>query len=199
MNNNIKFRRNVYIILLSILIFGIVSQLARSDLLLKYVSNDNQMSVEQWKEFQRNTVPVSMLVEHGDEAVTGKHCMLYDSADELSVKHYDNFQEVYRYIQQPYSVQDVARAKPSFDSCEAVIVLSTVEVLTGSIAKLERYIDKGGYVFFTRMDHPGPIFTQLYRKLGIVNYWYVIGNNDIEFTSNLLIGQKGVSFTDDYF
>jgi len=197
MNNNIKFRRNVYIILLGILFFGIISQLARSDLLLKYVSNDNQMSVEQWNKFQLNTVPVSFVEEDQDE--TEKHCMVYDSADEISVNYYENFQEVYRYIQQPYSVQDVAKINPSFDSCQAVIILSTVEVLAGSIAKLESYIDGGGYVFFTRMVHPGPVFTQIYRKLGIVNYWYVIGNDNIEFTSNLLIGQNGVTFADDYF
>lgn len=197
MDNNIKFRRNVYIILLSILIFAVISQLARSDLVLKYVSNDNQISVEQWNKFQQEITSANMLV--GDEDVAGKQCMVYDSTDELSTSYYKNFQEIYRYIKQPYSLQDAAEGVVSYHSCQAVVILSSVEKLASSVDQLERYINEGGYVFFTRMDHPGPVFTKIYRKLGIVNYWYVVGNNDIEFTSNLLIGQKGVAFTDDYF
>lgn len=197
MDNNIRFRRNVYIILLCILIFGIISQLARSDLVLKYISNDNQMSLEQWEQFQGTVTDVSMLVDESDSV--GKHCIVYDSTDELSEKYYKNFKEVYRYIKQSYTLQDTAVDTLSYDSCQAVIVLSNIETMADSIKQLEQYIESGGYVFFTRMDHPGPVFTKIYRKLGIVNYWFVIGNNDIEFTSNLLIGQKGKTFTDDYF
>jgi len=199
MNNNIKFRRNVYIILLSILAFGIMSQIARSDMMLKYVSNDSQTSLKQWQSFQQTITPVSMNIDGEDAAGTGLHCIIYNSEDSLSVDYYNNFQTVYSNLKQPYTVLDTASDELSFEACQAVIMTASIEVLTDSITGLEQYIQDGGYVFFARMDHPGPVFTKLYRKLGIVNYWYVVGNDDIHFTSNLLIGQKDVLFADDYF
>ncbi|OXS52645.1 hypothetical protein B1A99_32845 [Cohnella sp. CIP 111063] len=193
MDNNVKFRRNVYIILVGILAFGIISQIARSDLVLKYVSNNNPMSLAELREFEA----ANMLVT--DESTSDAHCMVYDSLDELSVKYYDNFREVYRYIKQPYTIQDVAADEIRFESCRAVLLLNSIETMPDAVDELERYIAEGGYLFMTRMDHPGPVFTRIYRKIGIVNYRYVIGNNDIEFTSNVLIGQKNQKFADDHF
>ncbi|MFC4596611.1 DUF2194 domain-containing protein [Cohnella hongkongensis] len=197
MNNNVRFRRNVYIILVGILVFGIVSQLARSDLVLKYVSNNNKMSLTEWREFQQSIEPADMLVANSQ--ASGAHCMVYDSQDELSAKYYGNFKEVYRYIKQPYTIQDVAADDIGFESCQAVILLNSMETMPDAIDELERYIAQGGYLFLTRMDHPGPVLTRIYRKIGIVNYRYVIGNHDIEMTSNVLIGQKNQKFADDYF
>src|SRR5690606_13679842 len=199
MKNNIRFRRNVYIIMLSILIFGIISQIARSDLMLKYVSNDSQTSLGQWQTFQETVTTVSMNIDGGDIAGVDAHCIIYNSEDSLSVSYYNNFEKVYSYLKQPYTVLDTASDELSYDACQAVIMTASIEVLTDSITELEQYIHDGGYVFFARMDHPGPVFTKLYRKLGIVNYWYVVGNDDIHFTSNLLIGQKDALFTDDFF
>lgn len=197
MNNKVRFRKNVYIILIGILVFGVISQVTRSDLVLKYVSNNNQMSLEEWREFQQSIEPADMLVT-GKQA-SGAHCLVYDSLEELSVNYYNNFKEVYRYIKQPYTIQDVAKDDISFESCQAVISLTSIETLPDAVDELERYIAGGGYLFLTRIDHPGPVFTRIYRKIGIVNYRHIIGNNDIEFTSNVLIGQKNQKFTEDYF
>lgn len=196
MNNNIKFRKNVYIILLGILIFGMISQIARSDLVLKYVSNGDQVSAAEWEDFQQSIEPANMLVADGQ---AGAQCMVYDSLEELSVKYYQNFQEVYHYIKQPYTLQDVAVDDIHFEGCQAVVMLASIETIPDRIDELEQYIAEGGYLFLTRMDHPGPVFTRIYRKLGIVNYQYVIGNNGIEFISNVLIGQKNQIFADDHF
>lgn len=148
MKNNIRFRRNVYIIMLSILIFGIISQIARSDLMLKYVSNDSQTSLGQWQTFQETVTTVSMNIDGGDIAGVDAHCIIYNSEDSLSVSYYNNFEKVYSYLKQPYTVLDTASDELSYDACQAVIMTASIEVLTDSITELEQYIHDGGYVFF---------------------------------------------------
>lgn len=153
---------------------------------------------QQWLTYQSQYDDENMLVSIGDEN-QDQHCMLIDSQDELSMDMYDNFQETYRYMKQPYTVQDVNKDNLQFDSCSAVIMTMSIEKLEPYMSQLELYVEEGGYFFLARMDHPGNVLTQIYRKLGIVNFWYVIGVEDIYFTSDLLIGQKGVLFSDDYF
>lgn len=199
MNNNSRFKRNIAIILACVLGFAILTQFSRSEFVLKYVSNESHLSSDEWTAFHKSITPVSMLVEEEEQQPADAHCMIYDSADEESVKYYNNFREVYRYIKQPYTLQDVQEEQPRFDACQAVVMLSSIEALAESIAELEQYIAGGGNLFLAKMDHPGSVFTKFYRKLGIVNYWYVVGNNDIELTSNVLIGLKDQAFTDDHF
>jgi len=197
MDNNIRFRRNVYIIVFCILIFGVISQVTRSDLILKYVSNGNQLTEEKRGVLQNNYTNINMLVS--DDKVDDKHCIVYDSSDEVSVMNYANFQEVYRYIKQPYSLQDAALDTVSYEGCKAVVIISGLEALNDSYIELEHYIENGGYVFAAMLDQVGPVFTQLYRKLGIINYSDFTPNLGVELTSSIILGQRGDMQIDEYF
>lgn len=197
MDKSIRFQRNVYVILVCILVFAIITQIARSSMILKLASNKELVDKAEWIQLQEQSQHITMLGNLGE--TEGQHCILIDSTDELSMDMYDNFQQVYRYIKQPYAVQDVLKDTLSFTSCSAVVVTSSIEKLGSYIEEIEGYVENGGYYFQARIDHPGTVLTQMYRKLGIVNFWYVIGSEDIHFTSNLLIGQEGELFTDDYF
>lgn len=194
MNKSIRFRRNVYIILICILLFAIISQIARSSLILKFTTNNKFVERTEWIEMMNKAQNIETVSNSSDN-----HCMVTNSEDTLSNEMQNNFEEVYRYIKQPYTIQDVSKETIKMSSCTAVIMLSSLEKMGGYIEDIENYVANGGHFFLARMDHPGNVLTQMYRKLGINNYWFVIGNNDIRFTSNLLIGQKDVVFEDDYF
>src|SRR5690606_29964196 len=84
-------------------------------------------------------------------------------------------------------------------NCEAVILMADFEKTPNIVEELDHYIFNGGNVFISKMGHPGTQFSRFYRKLGIVNYKYVVGNNHIEMTSNLLLGNNNVNFNDFYF
>ncbi|HIW33995.1 MAG TPA: DUF2194 domain-containing protein [Candidatus Paenibacillus intestinavium] len=194
MDKSIKFRRNVYIILICILLFAIVSQIARSSLILKFTTNNKFVERTEWIEMMNQAQSTKTVSSSSDN-----HCIVTDSEDSLSNEMEDNFAEVYRYIKQPYTIQDVGKETITMSSCSAVIMISSLEKMGDYIEDIEHYVDNGGHFFLARMDHPGNVLTQIYRKLGINNYWFVIGNTDVRFTSNLLIGQKDVVFEDDYF
>lgn len=174
-----------------------MTQLARSSIILKLTLKKESVEKTEWIQLKSQAESVKMASSMNVAA--DNHCIIIDSEDQLSADMYDNFQEVYRYIKQPYTAQDVSKEEIVLSSCAAIVMTSSLEKLGKYIEDIEQYVELGGYFFLARIDHPGPVLTQIYRKLGIVNYWYIIGNDDIYFNSNLLIGQKDALFADDYF
>lgn len=196
MDKKIKFSRNIYIIVIGILIFGIVTQVSRSNMMLKYITNNTKLSSAEWEKVQYTITPKYLIA---NEADVDKHCIIYNSEDELSNSYYENFQEVYSYLKQPYSLVDTSHSTPKYEGCQAIIILTSLEELFTSVDDLEKYIYEGGYVYLTRIDYEGPALAKIYRKLGIVSYRSITDNYNINLNSNVIIGQNGQSFEGDFF
>ncbi|MCR8657589.1 DUF2194 domain-containing protein [Paenibacillus endoradicis] len=196
MDKAIKFRRNVYIILICILSFAIVSQVARSNLILKINNNQQIVESEQWQSFRLEAEQTMLLSDK--ESNQEHHCVVIDSKDSQSIDLQNNLSEVYRYMKQAYVLQDVATERLELSQCTAVSVTASLEVLGDYILAIEEYVEQGGYYFQMRIDNPDHVITQLYRKLGIVNYRFIDSNVEIHFKLPLLIGQTGKEYGSEF-
>lgn len=196
MNNDVKFRRNVYIILLCVLLLGITTQIARSEFVLEL--NHNKDILEEFDDFRNPSNANTIVLTEADLQGDMQYCLVYDSADHESIAIKDNVLEVLRYIKQPYSLTDFDKEEIVYNECHVILLAASLEQLNNDVEMLTEYVHDGGYLFQLRMDEPGEVFTQLYRKLGIVNFTYQMANWGIILDSNLLIGQKGLEIGDDF-
>lgn len=197
MDKEVKFRRNVYIILLCILVFAIITQVSRSSLILKLSNNKQLVENEQWEEFKYEAQQSLQLT--ADQSSQPHHCVIVDSSDEESVGLQDNLSQVYRYMKQAYTIQDLMNENLDMMGCEAVSMTISIEDLEDYVSDIETYVNQGGYFFQMRMDNPDQVITQLYRKFGILDYQWIAANSGIELESSLLIGQMGESFGESFF
>ena len=194
MKQELRFKRNVYIILISILLFGIISQLTRTEWVLKFTSYDSLYILDQFEKIEKlNPINSYEKMDSTDEAL---HCLVYDSEDEKSKEYLKNFTEVYRYIKQHYSLHDIQLGFEDYSHCQAIVTMNYFEKMPNVHEIIDQYVFNGGQLFIAKMDHPEKEFSRLYRKLGIVNYQYLFLNEGLDLTSNLLIGQNGEEFSD---
>lgn len=126
------------------------------------------------------------------------YCLIFDEADELSVKIKENTEQVLIYMKQPHTIVNMDHQNVDFSNCKAVLLTASLEQMDGDVDTIEEYVRNGGSMFVMRSDNPGDVFTQLSRKLGLINYDTLNGDFGIELTSNVLIGQNGVKFDGDY-
>lgn len=197
MRQNPKIKRNVFIILFGILLFAAISQVTRSEWILKFTSYDSLFLIDQFEKIENISPRKNYLVS--DTLENNQHCLVYDSKDEISVSYLDNFTEAYRYIKQPYNLYDVQDGFNEFKHCKVVVTMSQFEKISNVHEILDSYVYDGGLLFIAKIDQPEKEFSTLYRKLGIVNYQYLYGNTGIELTSNILIGQNGEDYSDVFF
>jgi hypothetical protein len=196
MDKDVKFRRNVYIILLCVLLLGIATQLARSEFILKLNHNDHLLEdLQAMREKQKLLAAAPPNAAIDSER---NYCLVFDEMDELSTQIKENTEQVLRYMKQPHTIINMDQQELNFSDCKAILLTASLEQLDGDVDTIEEYVWNGGSMFVMRSDHPGDVFTQLSRKLGIINFSFVEGDFGIELTSNVLIGQKGVKFDGDY-
>jgi len=197
MNKAIKFRRNVYIILLCILVFAIFTQISRSTLILKFSNNKHLVKNEHWDQFKLEAERTMLLSD--DQVSQRHHCIIINSSDEESVELENNLSQIYLYMKQAYIVQDLENEKLDMSNCEAVSMTVSIETLENYVVDIERYVNQGGYYFQMRIDDPEQVMAQIYRKLGIINYQWITSNIGIQMKTPLLIGQTDEIFGEDFF
>jgi len=196
MNKDVRFRRNVYIILICVLLLAIGTQLARSKFVLGF--NHNSHILNDLKDVrQKHKLLASGTSEHVYDS-SRNYCLVFDEMDELSVRIKENTEQVLYYMKQPHTVINMDREELDFSKCQSMLLTASLEHLENDVDTIDEFVHNGGKMFIMRSDQPDDVYNQLYRKLGFINFTYLEGDYGIELTSNVLIGQKGLKFTEDF-
>lgn len=187
----INLNRNVYLIIIGIVLLAIGMQITHSQFILQFSRNElMKNSVTQWK----NTAA------SGQEVTpTGPpYCLAFDGADEYSVRVNDQTQHVLQYMKKPVKALDIRQGKLNPTGCEAVLISVHQLGLLGDTQTLADYVNQGGYAFLTLQPDQDDAFFRLYRKMGILDAGDIAGIQGIKLTSNVLIGESGLVIDDPF-
>ncbi|GKU77075.1 DUF2194 domain-containing protein [Paenibacillus sp. L3-i20] len=194
MKRDVKFRRNVYIIMVAILALAILIQIARSQFVLQFNHNGEWLEERQILLEQRNKgiKPVTSL------NVNDVYCVVFDSSDEASVETKNQAIQTLEYMKLAVQVVDLVENKIDYRSCTNALLTTGKLDLMGDRLSLETFVHDGGSVFLmSKVENDGN-FHQLYRKLGIIAFEYDNVTNGIHLTSNVLIAEKGLKTGEDF-
>lgn len=192
MKQDVKFRRNVYVILASILLLAVLIQVARSQFVLQSTHNEQWMS-ERDRLLSRMNDDKSDVV---DEEVLHA-CIAYSENQAASIEIKDNVVQTLHYMKHPIMPIDVGTERVNLQDCSQVLIAFGNLSQEFSVGELENYVSNGGSVFFLHWLEPDETFVQLYRKLGILTFEYANLTKGIHMTSNVLIGEKGLTLDED--
>ncbi|GAB2721016.1 DUF2194 domain-containing protein [Paenibacillus thermoaerophilus] len=191
MKQAIRFKRNVYIIILFILALAALIQLSRSEFILKF--SQKEQAVERYKD---------LIAQVSGETVkpltSGNYCIAYKSTDDQSMKLRDNTIRTLAYMKRQAVSFDLAAQKLDYGGCSVVLIATGDLDALRNGSRLEDYVYGGGAVFFMQMPENGDYFKQLYRKLGILSFDDGQLTSGIHLTSNVLIGEKGLKTGEDF-
>lgn len=188
-----KFRlnRNVYLIIIGVVLLAIGVQITHSQFVLQFSSNEQMnSSTKQWK----NAVASGQAA-----APTGPpYCLVFNGADEYSVRVYNQALHVLQYMKKPVKALDIRQGKLNPSGCEAVLVSVQQLGLIGETQTLADYVNQGGYAFLMVQPEQNDAFFRLYRKMGILDAGDIVDAQGIKLTSNVLIGESGLVIDDPF-
>ncbi|MBH5320705.1 DUF2194 domain-containing protein [Paenibacillus sp. GSMTC-2017] len=194
MNKDVKFRRNVYIIMVTILALAILIQIARSQFVLQFNHNEQWLEERQSILEQTKTInePMAALIE--DE----KYCIAFNSNNESSVNIKNQAIQTLKYMKRAALPIDLSSEKINYSRCTSVLVtIGKFEVINENSAMVD-YVHNGGSVFLMNTPELDNTFVQIYRKLGIIAFDYAEVTKGIHLTSNVLIAEKGLKTGHDF-
>lgn len=191
MKNELNFSRKIYIILLVVLAFGVVIQIARSQYILQFKHNTNLL--EQREELFAN------IKDHPAQELTGtNYCVVYESTEDYSVALKKNASQTLQYMQKKATEINLAEQNLNVDSCGVVIVATDNLNKLGKINLIDDYVFNGGYMIFMSSLTIDTNFQVLYRKFGISSFGQPHETIGIQLLSNVLIGEKKLHIDDEF-
>lgn len=196
MQKKVNYQKKVYIIMLFILLLAGITQLARSEFILKF--KHNEKTHQKYEAIKEESMEESSNVLAAISEDRGEYCLAYDGAEELSVEIKENTEQVLQYMKQPYHPIDLDNISLDPEKCSAILLTASLDSVDYEIPAIIDYVESGGYVFWMRSDNPNQSFHKIHRKLGFVNFEYLQGKYGIELTSNVLINQAGTKFGGDF-
>ncbi len=187
---SIHLNRNVYIIIAGILLLAGAVQITNSEYILQFNRND-EMS-EAAKSWRPDTDDQAAMMRTGSP-----YCLAYDSSDpeQFYKKVNDNISRVLTYMKLPVLESETGSLQT--DGCAAVI-LTSPKLGAVNHADLAGYVENGGYVFITVPPDTDDAFFRLYRKMGIRTVGSYVTEQSIELTSNVLIGERGLTIDESF-
>lgn len=187
----IRLNRNVYLIIIGIVLLAIGLQITQSPFVLQFTHNEQlNKKVKQWRNAMANGQP---------ELPDGPpYCLAFDGTDEYSLKVKDQAQRVLQYMKKPTEAIDIRQGKLNPSGCEIVLASVRQLGLLGETQTLADYVNQGGYAFLTVQPEQDDAFFRLYRKMGILDVGDIANTQGIELTSNVLIGEKGLIIDDPF-
>ncbi|WP_284641341.1 DUF2194 domain-containing protein [Paenibacillus silviterrae] len=191
MKSKVRLKRNVYFIVVGIILLAFAIQVTQSQFVLNFSKNKAiHDSVSAWKPVAADPL---LLTPSGEP-----YCVAFASDNDFSSKVKNNVERVLRYMKKPVKLFDVSKAEFKPSGCSTVIV--TMEELTqlGDIDAVAHYVESGGYVLLAVHPMPDDSFYRLYRKLGIVNTGDLETAKGIHLTSNVLLGEKDLLVDDPF-
>ncbi|MCQ6562656.1 DUF2194 domain-containing protein [Paenibacillus mendelii] len=191
MNKDIRFTRNVYVILIAILLLAIVIQVARSQYVLKFKQNSDLLEQRDLLLTAAEQVDKSFITD-------ASYCLIYSSENEYSRLLKSNAQHMLQYMQKPVHEVNIADEAFNPQGCSTVVVALDVLPAKLDMDRLVDYVDNGGYVLFMSSVEVNDQYNLLYRKLGITSFGSTFLTTGIKLTSNLLIGEGNLVMKDDF-
>ncbi|MDQ6420726.1 DUF2194 domain-containing protein [Paenibacillus sp. LHD-117] len=193
MNRDVKFRRNVYIILLSILLLAILIQVARSQFVLKFNHN------EHWMTERERLLNAGASFAETTDAQGPAACLAYAGSEAVSVELKDNAARTLEYMKQPVIQVDVEEKALVYGKCSHVLFATGQLDSIGNMEGLDEYVHSGGAVFLMNgLETDDGVFSRLYRKFGILSFDFANLTQGIHLTSNVLIGEQGLKTGKDF-
>lgn len=192
MKKEVHFKRNVYAILIGILLLAILIQVARSQFVLQFNQNEQWMT-ERLALMDREPAALAAADVNGQYA-----CIAYDGHDTISSAVMENTARTMAYMKQPSHAFDLNREALPYSECSHVLVATSKLDLTGDISTLISYVNDGGSVFFMQTLEITQHYYQLYRKLGVLSFGDTGLTTGIHLTSNVLIGENGLKTGADF-
>ncbi|MBD2867543.1 DUF2194 domain-containing protein [Paenibacillus arenilitoris] len=191
MKPKLRLNRNVYLIVLSVVLLAIGVQITHSQFVLQFSHNEQMIEgVKQWKEAAAGSRAI--------EPSGPPYCLAYDGTDEFSVKVNEQAMRVLQYMKKPVKAIDLRQGMLAPSGCEAVLVSVHRLGLLGDAQTLADYVDRGGYAFLTMYPEQDDAFYRLYRKMGILDAGELVEAQGITLTSNVLIGENGLVIDDPF-
>lgn len=186
--NKVRLKRNVYIILVGILLLAVAVQVTNSQFILQFNSND-----------KANGGLKGLKPAIAQATPSGKpYCVVFDSTDDFSEKLKTQTVHVLGYMKRPVQSFDVRSGAFQGNGCQVVVSTIVNMGLIGNLDGLTQYVEQGGFVFQEAIPEKGDAFYRLYRKMGIVNAGEYRDVQGIHLTSNVLIGEKNLIINDPF-
>lgn len=185
MKSEVRLKRNVYIIVIGILVLAIMVQVAHSQFVMQSSRNHNFIHDRQSLEaLSKQVLPV--------QSTEPLYCVVYDSRDEYSVKVKNNTEKVLRYMKKNTAIINSVEAPLQAEKCRAVIVTNQQLDLIPNSSSLVGYVENGGFVMFASSLEQDRTFYEIYRKLGFIGTGEPYQAIGIELKSNVLVGVNGL-------
>lgn len=195
MRKEVQFKRNVYIILISIMALAIIIQIARSQLVLQFKHTDQLLA-----EREALVAQVTATSQKPDISLTDElFCLGYLKNDQLSEALKDNVARTLSYMKRQTEEVDLNTKIFNYEMCAAVLLATNeLDALEDHAEGLEEFVHNGGSAFLMHTPAIGDRFYQIYRKLGIVEFEYPQLTKGIHLTSNVLLGEEGLKLGEDF-
>ncbi|AZN39574.1 DUF2194 domain-containing protein [Paenibacillus albus] len=189
MKKSFYLKRNVYIMLIAIILLAVGVQISRTQYILQF--SKNKSLVENHRIASQNP---GRTIEYGGPA----YCVVYDSIDVGSVKVNDNVLRTLQYMKKKTVSMDIAQKPLDLNGCSVAIITDYSLEEMGHISTLSSFVEDGGYIMFTNKLELDQEFYQIYRKIGIVASGSSAQVQGIKLNSNVLIGEKDLVVDDPF-
>jgi len=131
-----------------------------------------------------------------------KALLLYDPAEEYSVKLKSNTEIVLKHLLMDWDAREISRTEEiSYSEYDLVILASmSWEKIPDSMTRMAEYVENGGKLFLEVLpEECESQFVSIYRKLGIIEYSDYIECDKLTFEDELIPGVEGMSFGGEGF
>ena len=183
------FKQNKKIIFIIIFIFvaGLSFQVARSQTLLKGISQERL-------QFNQEVLRTTPINSNYQVINNPEFCIVY-SPNSIAIK--SNIEAMLNYMKKSYQLYDTSLSAVQMEKCPSLLFASPYIGDLGTIDAIERYVGNGGNLYFLQTVEPDENFLLLYRKLGIIDYHGFTVTSGLHFKDEVLIGSKDKKFLEN--
>lgn len=191
MREKVNFSKNIYIVLLLVIIFGIVIQISRSQFVLQFQQNRDLLH-------QRDELFSQISNEKIVYDTGNNYCVAYSASEGYSSRLKANAVKTLEYMKKKTTEINLDSEELTTDNCEVIIVTAERLNTLGTSEKIDEFVFNGGYMMFMTALDPDINYEVLYRKFGVSSFAEQKISLGIDLVSNILIGEKDLQITDEF-
>ena len=191
MREKVNFSKNIYIILLLVIILGIIIQISRSQFILQFQQNRDLLQ-------QRDELLSTISHEEKVYDTGNNYCVAYSATEEYSNRLKANAVKSLEYMKKKTTEINLDSEELTMDNCDAIIVAVGSLNKLGTPTEIDDFVFNGGYMLFMTVLNSDLNYQVLYRKFGVSSfgdYRIMVG---INLVSNVLIGEKDLQLKGDF-
>ena len=191
MKAKVNFPKNIYIVLLLVMILGVFIQISRSQFVLKF--HQNRDFFHQKEELLMEISPEKTIYNSGNN-----YCVVYSASDEYSSRLKANAAKSLEYMKKKSTEINLDSEKLTPDNCDVIIVAMDKLNKLGTPKELDNFVLNGGYMMFMAALNKDSNYNVLYRKFGVSAFGEHRITQGIDLVSNVLIGEKDLQMKGDF-